>query len=136
MSVRTKTILLVDDEASQREQMRRALRVAGYQVLVAADYGAAMASFQQHPGVIDMLVTDLALPGKNGYELAQALRAIQPNLKVLFTSAHAGAELHRFYGMTDTDDHFLEKPHKPADLVRRVRYLLDRAEPKSGSAGY
>jgi two-component system cell cycle sensor histidine kinase/response regulator CckA len=134
MSVRTKTILLVDDEAPLRERMRRALRTASYRVLAASDYGAAVASFQQHSGVIDMLVTDLALPGKNGYELALSLRAIQPKLKVLFTSALVGAELHRFYGMTSTDEHFLQKPFQPVDLVRRVRYLMERAEPMAGSA--
>jgi len=135
MSVRSKTILLVDDEASQRERMRRALRAAGFRVVAAAEYGAAMASFQQHSGVIDLLVTDLALPGKNGYELATSLRAIQPKLMLLFTSAHAGAELRRFYGMTDPDEHFLEKPFQSSELVRRIRYLLERAEPISESAG-
>jgi DNA-binding response OmpR family regulator len=135
MSVRTKTILLVDDEASQREKMRRILRSAGYKVVVCVDYGAALSSFQQYTGVIDMLVTDLSLPGKNGYELAQTLRGLQPRLRVLFTSAHAGAELGRFYGMSATDDRFLAKPYKPAELAERVRYLLNRPEPKTGSVG-
>jgi two-component system, cell cycle sensor histidine kinase and response regulator CckA len=135
MSVRSKTILLVDDEASQREKLRRALRTAGYRVVVCADYGTAVAAFQQYPGVVDMLVTDLSLPGKNGYELAETLRDTQPKLKVLFTSAHAGAELGRFYGIATTDHRFLAKPFKPADLLERIRYLLERAEPKTGSVG-
>lgn len=135
MSVRCKTILLVDDEASQRERMRRALREAGFRVVAVADYGAAVASFQQHSGVIDMLVTDLALPGKNGCELAMSLWAIQPKLRVLFTSAHAGAELRRFSGMTAPDEHFLEKPFQSSELVRRVRYLLERVELIGESAG-
>jgi DNA-binding response OmpR family regulator len=129
------TILVVDDEASQRERMRRALRDAGYRVVVAKDYGAAVATFQRHPGTIDMLVTDLALPGKNGYELSMALRALQPKLKMLFTSAQAGAELHRFYGAKSTDERFLAKPFQPAEFLRRVRYLLERAEPMRESAG-
>ncbi len=132
MSEGCKTILLVDDEVSQREKMRRALRASGYRVVVAADYRTAMASFQQHSGVIDMLVTDLALPGKNGYELGLALRTVQPELKVLFISAQVGAELHRFYGMKSTDEHFLAKPFQPAELLRRVRYLLERDEPMRG----
>ena len=136
MSVRTKTILLVDDEASQREKMRRAIRAAGYRVVVCADYGSAVAAFQQYPGVIDMLVTDLALPGKNGFELARTLRANQPKLKVLFTSAHAGAALGRFYDeMSSIGERFLAKPYKPADLVGRIRYLMERVEPKVGSVG-
>jgi two-component system cell cycle sensor histidine kinase/response regulator CckA len=129
------TILVVDDEASQRERMRRALRAAGYHVVVAKDYVAAVATFQRHSGTIDMLVTDLALPGKNGYELSMALRALQQKLKLLFTSAQAGAELHRFYGMKSTDEQFLAKPFQPAAFLRRVRYLLERAEPMRESAG-
>jgi DNA-binding response OmpR family regulator len=129
------TILVVDDEASQRERMRRALRTAGHHVVVAKDYVAAMATFQRHSGTIDMLVTDLALPGKNGYELGRALRALQPKLKVLVTSAQAGAELHRFYGAKSTDDHFLAKPFQPAEFLRRVRYLLERDEPMREATG-
>jgi len=135
MSEGCKTILLVDDEASQRERMRRALRASGYHVVVAADYDSAVASFQRHSGLVDMLVTDLALPGMNGYELGLTLRALQPELKVLFTSAQVGAELHRFYGMSSTDQHFLAKPFQPAELLRRVRYLLERAEPMRESTG-
>lgn len=125
---------MVDDEASQREPMRRALREGGYRVVVARDYGAAVACFQRHSGVIDMLVTDLALPGKNGYELALTLLALQPGLHVLFTSARVGAELRRFYGMPASDDHFLAKPFQPADLVSRVSALFQRDELKYGTA--
>jgi two-component system cell cycle sensor histidine kinase/response regulator CckA len=136
MSEGGKTILLVvDDEASQRERMRRALRTAGFHVMVAKDYPAAVAAFQQYPGAVDMVVTDLALPGKNGYQLGMDLCALQPRLKVLYTSAQVGAELHRFYGMSSTDQHFLAKPFQPAELLRRVRYLLERAEPMRESTG-
>jgi two-component system, cell cycle sensor histidine kinase and response regulator CckA len=135
MSGRNRTILLVDDEAYQREWMSRALRAAGYGVVVASDYRMALARFQEHSGEIDMLLTDLALPDKNGYELANALQAIQPKLKALFASAQVGAELHRFYGMAATDEHFLPKPFRPADLVRRVRDLMERAEPARGAHG-
>ena len=135
MSEGYKTILLVDDEASQGERMRRILRASGYRVVVAKDYGTAMDCFQQHPGVIDMLVTDLALPGKNGYELNLALRGLQPKLKVLFTSAQVGAELHRFYGMEASGEHFLAKPFQPVELLRRVRDLLERHEPMRGATG-
>ena len=135
MSMSSKTILLVDDEASQLEQLGEALRAAGYLVLLAGDYDEAVAVYQRRQGVIDMLVTDLALPGRNGYELALTLLAIQPKLELLFTSAQAGAELHRFYGMIPPDEHFLEKPFHPTSLVRRVRDLLERPEPMSESAG-
>jgi DNA-binding response OmpR family regulator len=111
------------------------LRAAGYRVLQAADFGAALAMFQQHAGEVDMLVTDLALPGKNGYELGLVLVEIQPALKLLYTSAQSGGELHRFYGMTASGDHFLEKPFQTADLVHRVRLLFGPNETKVTSAG-
>jgi len=134
MSGRGTTILLVDDEACQRDQLGRALRAAGYGLVMAADYDTAVAAFQQHSGEIAMIVTDIALPGRNGYELALALQAVQPELIAVFTSAEVGAELNRFYGMTLPDDHFLPKPLRPAQLVRRVRILLERAKPASGEA--
>jgi two-component system cell cycle sensor histidine kinase/response regulator CckA len=135
MSEGSKTILLVDDEASQRERMRRPLRASGYLVIVARDYRTALATFQRHSGAIDMLVTDLALPGKNGYELGLTLSALQPKLKVLFTSARVGAELHRFYGMNSTGEHFLAKPFQPAELLRRVQYFLEQSASTQGSTG-
>jgi len=127
--------LFVDDEAPQREQMRRALKAAGYRVLIASDYGTAAAVFRIHQGAIEMLVTDLALPGRNGYELAETLRALQPQLQVLFTSAQSGAELTRFHGINPHGERFLAKPYQSADLVGRVRFLMERPERKCGSAG-
>jgi DNA-binding response OmpR family regulator len=120
-----KTILIVDDEASQRKQMRDALRAAGYHVLIAGDYDAAVNIHQRRAGPIHLLVTDLALSGKNGFELASTLLAGDPNLKVLFTSGQAGAELRKFYGIPAIDASFLEKPFLPAELVQRVRALLE-----------
>ena len=64
---------------------------------------------------------DVALPGKNGYELARTLLDTEPNLKVVFMSGHAGAELSRFYGMPVTDVHFLVKPFQAVDLLQRVK---------------
>jgi DNA-binding response OmpR family regulator len=135
MSQESRTILLVDDEASERERMRRPLRAAGFQVIVAKDYDTAVAVFQQCPEEVDLLVTDLALPGKNGYELGLTLRSLRPSLKVLFTSAQVGAELHRFYGMDSSDEHFLAKPFPPLELLRRVQSLLQRVEVMRGSSG-
>jgi two-component system, cell cycle sensor histidine kinase and response regulator CckA len=132
MSLRIKTILLVDDEAAVREQMRRALRSAGYRILVASDYGAALASFQQHPGEIDLVVTDIAMPGRHGYELVLSLRAIQPGLKVLVTSAQSGAEWGRFCSMNESNTYFLEKPFNEIELLAAARNFLE--EPERGTA--
>jgi DNA-binding NtrC family response regulator len=123
------TILLIDDEASQRRFIRRGLEDAGYTVVEGADYDEALIVVNQHRGEIDVLLTDVSLPGRNGYELARALLAHNPGLSVIFMSGIAGAEVCRFYGMATTDLHFLEKPFHAGDLVRRVHRVLESGGP-------
>ncbi len=130
------TILLIDDEASQRKFMRRILREAGYHVLEGADYNEARAMHHHYRGIVDLLVTDVSLPGRNGYELARTLVDADPGLKVIFISGPAGAEMCSFYGMSPTDAHFLEKPFAATDFLERVRRVLNGGEAHShGRAG-
>jgi DNA-binding response OmpR family regulator len=130
-----KTILVVDDEGSQREEIRKILSRAGYKVLEAADYGMARSLHQQLHGWIDLLLVDASLPSGNGFELAQHMTAEDRNLRVLFMSAAAGAEILKFYGVSDDDLRYLRKPFRRAELVERVRQALERSEPASFSAG-
>jgi two-component system cell cycle sensor histidine kinase/response regulator CckA len=118
------TILLVDDEVSIRESVRTALQGCGYMVLDAANYDDALGIDRQHSGEIVLLITDIALPGNNGYELAAQISAIRPNMKVIFVSGQAGAELCKFYYMLDTDPRLLKKPFEIEELLRRVRSTL------------
>lgn len=118
------TILVVDDEAEQRASMRDTLQLGGFGVLDAADYDEALAIQSRHLGEIVLILGDLRLPGGNAYDLSRALLAVEPHLKLLFTSGHAGAELCRFINMPLTDLHFLEKPFEPGELLKRVRTLL------------
>jgi two-component system cell cycle sensor histidine kinase/response regulator CckA len=124
-----KTILLIDDEASQRRFMSRVLEDAGYSVLEGTDYDEALVIHSQHHGKIDVVLTDISLPGRNGYELVKALLDREPGLNAIFTSALSGAEVCRFYGMATTDVHFLEKPFSGADLIRRVRSVMETGGP-------
>ena len=96
---RNRTILVVDDDRSEREAMCRLLEEDGYTVLAAADYWQAVAAQPQYQGQINLLLTAIALPGNNGYELAKTLFRGDPNLKVLFTSSPSGAEISRYYNM-------------------------------------
>lgn len=133
---RRKTILLVDDETSQRRFIRRILEDARYNVLEGADYDEALTVYDQNWGSVDLLLTDISLPGRNGYELFRTLLGMNPGLKVMFMSGAVGAEMCRFYGMETTDVHFLEKPFSAAILLRRVRRVLKAAGPSlSASAG-
>jgi DNA-binding NtrC family response regulator len=124
-----KTVLLIDDEASQRRFISRVLEDGGYGVLEGADYDEALVMLNQHRGKIDVLLTDVSLPGRNGYELARALLDVNPGLSVIFMSGIAGAEVCRYHGMATTDLHFLEKPFHASDLLRRVRRVLEAGGP-------
>lgn len=129
MSMSQRTILIVDDEAAQRDLMRGILQLEAYAVLEASDYDDALAVQQRHLGEIDLLLLDLSLPGGNGYDLSNALLVREPHLKVLFVSGHAGAELRKFFAVPVTDVHFLEKPFQPAELLEHVKSVLESADP-------
>jgi DNA-binding response OmpR family regulator len=124
-----KTVLLIDDEASQRRFMSRVLEDAGYNVLEGGDYEEALVIHNQYRGKVDVLITDISLPGSNGYLLARALLDREPGLSVIFISGLAGSELCRYYGMATTDVHFLEKPFNGTGLLQRVRQVLEVGGP-------
>jgi two-component system torCAD operon response regulator TorR len=134
MSASYKTILLVDDEVVPRRRIGAILRNAGYGIIESRDYDEATATFQRRSEEIDMLLVDVCLPGNDGYKLAKAAIRMKPGAKVLLMSGSTGAEVCRFYGMPATDVHFLEKPFRAVDLLARVKYLLESAEPFTGTA--
>jgi len=121
-------ILLVDDEATERENLRQILLGEGYSVLAAETYQDALIVFDRHRGSVGLLVADISLPGGNGCELAITLRSQKPNLRVLFVSGHVGAEVCQYYGLDVSDEHFLRKPFSAADLLSRVTQVLNSAD--------
>ena len=130
-----RTILVVDDEAGQRNLMRNTLQTEGYTVLESCDYDEALAVHGNHRGHIDLLLVDLSLPGGNGYELSRAILSMEPDVKVLFISGHAGAAMCKFFDIDVTDLHFLQKPLVVPDLLNRVRSVLEVAGHSSGVSG-
>jgi DNA-binding response OmpR family regulator len=119
------TILVVDADSSHRQSIRRVLRAEGYRVLEAADYRAAENVQQQHRGQVGLVLTAISLPGGNGYELAKALVDLEPDIKVLFVSAAAGAKVSRYYKTAWADMQTLHRPFEAADLLRRVKLILE-----------
>lgn len=109
--------------------MRSVLEDAGYNVLEGADYDEALVIHNQYRGKIDLILTDISLPGRNGYALVKAMLDIEPDISAIFISGPAGAEACRFHGMATTDMHFLEKPFQASDLLRRVRQGLEFGGP-------
>ena len=118
------TVLLVEDEPGVRKVARRVLEEAGYKVLEADGAEPAFALFDQHADSIDMLLTDVVLPGKGGPAIAAELQSRRPGLKVLFMSGYTdNAIVH--HGVLDPGIAFLEKPFRPAALLAKVREVLD-----------
>lgn len=120
----SETVLLVEDEAAVRAVTRESLRVNGYSVLEAADAREAIRICEQHEGPIDLLLTDVVMPGLSGPELAHRLTALRPAMKVLYMSGYDERTLvgHGVgSGMA-----VLHKPFTTATLGHKVRELLDR----------
>lgn len=118
-----RTILVVDDEESDRSIIRGALEAEGFNVLAAECYEDAVAAVEENRN-ISFLVADVALPDGNGCALALALHQQMPALKVLFVSGHVGGEACRYYGLDVTDLHFMRKPFNAPDLVARVKEVM------------
>lgn len=128
------TLLVVDSDVVHRESMARALRAQGYRVLEARSFQDAVNLYQLQAGKIDLLVTAISLPGRNGHELAEQLIAAEPGLRVLFVSGVTGALLSRFYGRDPDNRATLIRPFEPDDLSRRVTELLSRGLGNSAKA--
>src|SRR5947209_13810562 len=106
---KTSTILVVDDEQSDRLVIVNALRQEGYSILEADSYQSAMDVANSNKG-ISFLVADVALPDGNGCALPSAIRQLHPRMQVLFVSGHFGSKVCRYYGLHVSDSHFLRKP--------------------------
>ena len=126
------TVLLVEDEDAVRSLVRQVLAAEGYRVLTAGDGDEALRMASEHGRGIDLLLTDLVMPGMTGRELALQLQPQHPETRVLFMSGYSTAA----YGESgELGEHaqFLHKPFTPEALVRRVRELL-AAPPAAASA--
>jgi signal transduction histidine kinase len=118
------TVVFVDDDVHVRAVAARALRSRGYQVIEAGDGAEALALLRSATDRIDLLVTDVVMPGLNGRELGAAALAARPSLRVLYTSGYTLDELART-GLDRAAVAFLEKPYDVRRLASRVRALLD-----------
>ena len=113
------TVLLVEDQQALRTLAARTLRTAGYEVLEAAQGKDALSLAGSHLERIDLLLTDLVMPGMDGTELARRLKAARPELKVLYTSG---------YTEEPPGEAYLQKPFTMRDLAAKVRDLLAPAQ--------
>ncbi len=120
----SETVLLVEDEEAVRRLALVALERRGYRVLAAGSAAEAMALATGHQGPLHLLLTDVVMPDMGGRQLAEALTARRPGLKVLFMSGYTDDTVLRD-GLASADRSFLQKPFSVAALGRRVREVLD-----------
>ena len=119
------TILLVDDEEALRGAARRALVRAGYRVIPAVDGSDALRAYMENSGTaVDLVVTDVVMPGLGGRELVGRLKTISPELRILFVSGYTEEGV-RKQGVLQPGTAFLEKPFTPEKLLRKIREVLD-----------
>lgn len=121
----TETVLLVEDAGLLRRVTHEFLQRIGYTVLAAENGEKAMSISTQHRGAINLLLTDLAMPGMNGQELAARLLDQRPDLKVLYTSGYAESALSD-PNSPGNNAPFIEKPFSWQELALKVRSTLDK----------
>jgi len=118
------TILLVEDETNLRRLARQYLETQGYKILEAADGGAALQIIEGHKGKIDLLLTDVVMPGMNGRELAVAITAERPEIRVLYMSGYTENAIGH-NGTLYAGINLLQKPFSLPALKDKVREVLD-----------
>jgi two-component system, cell cycle sensor histidine kinase and response regulator CckA len=113
-----RTILIVDDCPAVCEAARQILQPAGYDVLMVNDGYAAVETCRRHQGPIDLLLTDVVMPGMDGRELADHLTVTCPNTRILFMSGAVPQE------DLQSGNRFLAKPYGPVELLEKVEEAL------------
>jgi two-component system, cell cycle sensor histidine kinase and response regulator CckA len=120
----TESILLIEDDVGLRAVIGEMLREGGYRVWQAADGDAALAAIEEAGGAIDLLLTDVVLPGRSGPRSAMEIRERLPRVRVLYMSGYTDRAVAGFETMP-APRRFLQKPFRGEDLLRRVREVLD-----------
>lgn len=120
---RSQTILVVEDDAALLQVTCRSLEEIGYAVLAARTPAEAIQIFENHPGSIHLVVTDVIMPGMGGHHLASHLSAICPEMKVLYISGYTDNTIVH-HGILDPGLAFLQKPFSPRALARKVSEVL------------
>ncbi|MCI0489110.1 MAG: PAS domain S-box protein [Blastocatellia bacterium] len=123
----SETILLVEDEEAVRKLARLVLEMNSYSILEASNADEAITLYELHKGAIQLIITDIVMPGKSGGELISSLKLPSSETKILYMSGYTPDAI-ASRGVLDADVPFLRKPFTPADLTSKVREALDGLE--------
>jgi PAS domain S-box-containing protein len=127
----SESVLVVEDEDVVRELAERILAGEGYRCITASSGAEAMALLEGSSAPVDLVITDIVMPGMSGRDLARAIRERYPEARILYTSGFTDDEVVR-RGLMDIGQPFLEKPWSGEQLLARVRELLDDVPDRTG----
>jgi DNA-binding response OmpR family regulator len=122
------TILLVEDEKRLREVTCEVLESAGYRVLKTRDATEAISAYGQYKNIVQLLLTDVVLPGQNGRDLANELRSVCPTLRIIFISGYPENVVTQ-HGIQEDGMFYLSKPFSMQSLTRKVSQVLEQKRP-------
>ncbi|HKP95236.1 MAG TPA: response regulator [Fibrobacteria bacterium] len=117
-------IVVVDDDQANRRLMAGILELNGYRVRSNSSGEECWEWIRNHPDEFDLLVTDVRMPGMNGLELANLVRAFQPDTKILFVTGFTDFSPRELVTSGDPQDFILQKPFDNGALLRKVETLL------------
>jgi PAS domain S-box-containing protein len=118
----SETILVAEDEPGVRQLVCDTLEQLGYKVLRAADGREALRVLEQH-GAVQLLLTDVIMPGMGGPELARRVRTLMPGTRVVYMSGYTDDTL-AFYGLPQSGTSYIQKPFTPAALAEKLRHVM------------
>jgi two-component system, cell cycle sensor histidine kinase and response regulator CckA len=128
------TILIAEDSEGLRTLAVRTLEGCGYRAFAANDAAEALRIARAHDGPIDLLLTDVVMPGADGLELSRIVAAERPETRILYMSGHTD-DVISHHGLLERGVQFLQKPFNRDGLARRVRDVLDDHPMPTGSDG-
>ncbi len=123
------SILVVEDEEGIRGLLTEVLSSQGYRILQASNGKAALAMALESSDPIDLLITDVVMPGMGGKELSEQFKKLKPDTKILFMSGYTNNAI-QMHGILDPGAQFLQKPFSPNQLAHKVRRILGKLTPK------
>jgi CheY-like chemotaxis protein len=121
----SETILIIEDEDVVRNLASRGLSDYGYAVVQAKNGAEALRYVREHPGKVDLVISDVVMPEMGGRELGQHLALFEPELSILYMSGYTGEDVVQ-RGLLDPGAPFQQKPFTPATLASKVRLMLDQ----------
>jgi len=122
----SETILLVEDAEAMRDVAKKFLDLGGYTVLAASDGAEALRLLQERDTPIHLLLTDVVMPGMSGPQLADKIKALRPEIRVLFMSGYTESAIAK-HGVLESGQHLLMKPFSRKSLALKVREALSSA---------